>query len=258
MKTPTAHLENGAWVMKPIGVARSPFREKFGIPRQANLVKAARTVIKLNDDPDLASALEGLDGFSHLWVLWMFHAHDAKHWKPSIRPPRLGGRERVGVLASRSPHRPNPIAISVLEIESIDRKAEKGAEITLFGGDLLDGTPVLDVKPYLPYTDSVPGARAGWAEEEIPRYPVEFTERAREDLSRHKGVPSDLERLVVEMLAIDPRPSFQKRKWPIGGREAEGKEFGILIAGFDVHWKVREGRISVLDLTEGSDVGKDA
>src|SRR5262249_50831961 len=158
----------------------------------------------LGKNPDLKTAIRALDQFSHLWIIFVFHEHGSKNWKPSIRPPRLGGAKKVGVLASRSPHRPNPIGLSVVEIASLDADAEGGPEIHVRGVDLLDGTPVLDIKPYVPYADSYPAASAGWAEEAIVRTPVEFSERAELRLKDLKHLP-DLRSLIIEMLGLDPR-----------------------------------------------------
>ena len=142
-----------------IGFVETCFKEKFGIPRQPGLVNEARGIIRLRNEDDYRTAIRTLEGFSHVWVVFVFHEHGSKNWKPSIRPPRLGGAKKVGVLASRSPHRPNPIGLSALEIEKIVIDAPQGPEIHVRGVDLLDGTPVLDIKPYLPYADSIPKAR---------------------------------------------------------------------------------------------------
>lgn len=237
-----------AWSFAPIGIVQSAFKEKFGIPRQPGLVKSARATLKLADDPDLVRAIEGLGSFSHLWVVFVFHEHDAKNWKPSVRPPRLGGRERVGVLASRSPHRPNPIGLSAVKIESVTAHAPGGAEIEVSGVDILDGSPILDIKPYIPYADAVSDASAGWAEEPIRRIEVVFAPKARDKAARIELKSPGFEALVREMLSIDPRPAFQKRKMPPGSSEAEGKRFGIRIDDWDVKWRIRSSRFEVIDI----------
>ncbi len=243
-----------------IGYLRSCFKEKFGIPRQPGLVASALGTIKLEDDPDLVTAIKGFEGFSHLWVIFVFHRHGSRTWKPSIRPPRLGGRQRVGVLASRSPHRPNPIGMSVLKIEAIRLDAVGGAEIDVSGIDLMDETPILDIKPYIPYADSVPEALAGWADEKIRRTPVTFTETAERALEARGAAHPQvtmigtaaacelLRRLIIEILEIDPRPGFQRVKLGPDRPEAQGTQFAFRLHDFDVKWEIRQGSFLVTDL----------
>lgn len=251
-----------AFHFDPIGYLESCFKEKFGIPRQPGLVTQATGILKLRDDPDLRTALRSLDGFSHLWLIFVFHKHGSRNWKPSIRPPRLGGAQKVGVLASRSPHRPNPIGLSAVELKRVDLDAEGGPELHLRGVDLLDGTPVLDIKPYIPYADSIPEAKANWAQDPIRRTPVEFTPQAESALARkiaepqHSRGDSNLRELIVEMLGLDPRPAFQKRRMPPGSSEAEGTHYGFKLFDFDVKWTIQNGIFVVqdlVDLTEPSD-----
>lgn len=223
---------------KAIGVVRSPFKDKFGIPRQPGLASAARGVVKLGADPDLKTALRSLDEFSHLWIVFVFHEHGGKKWKPSIRPPRLGGARKVGVLASRSPHRPNPIGISVVAIERIDFDADGGPEIFVNGLDLLDGTPVLDVKPYIPYADAVAGANAGWADEPIKRVALTFSDEATNALADLERDQPGLRELIFDVLELDPRPAFQKRQMPIGEMVHVGAAFGIEIGGVEVKYEI--------------------
>lgn len=237
----------------PIGVMHTCFKEKFGIPRQPGLVSDAEGVIKLDPHPFYKQAIRELEGFSHLWVIWVFHRHDAKDWKPSIRPPRLGGARKVGVLASRSPHRPNPIGLSAVKLERIDLDAPGGPEIHVRGVDILDGTPVLDIKPYIAYADSIPDARAGWAEEPIARTPVRFSpqgEAATAERAARAGGYANLKELVIQMLELDPRPAFQKRRLPPDSPEAQGTRYGFLLHGFDVKWEIRDGEFVVLDLVD--------
>ncbi len=235
---------------EPIGVVNSCFKEKFGIPRQPGLATQALGVIKLRDDPFLKQALKGLEGFSHLWIIFVFHRHDSKNWKPSIRPPRLGGAKKVGVLASRSPHRPNPIGLSAVKLLNVNLDAPGGAEITVEGVDILDGTPVLDIKPYLPYADGVADATSGWAEEPIVRQEVVFSSRALtqvEEKSADSRYPR-LKQLIEEMLALDPRPAFQSRRMPASSREAQGSRYGFALYDFDVKWEIRDGKFVVLEI----------
>ncbi|CAK9253100.1 unnamed protein product, partial [Sphagnum jensenii] len=234
----------------PIGVLQTCFKEKFGIPRQPGLVSEAEGLLKLNDDPFLKTAIRELQGFSHLWLIFVFHQHDAKNWKPSIRPPRLGGARKVGVLASRSPHRPNPIGLSAVRILEIHADAAGGPEIRVAGVDILDGTPVLDIKPYLPYADSIGDAKSGWAEEPIVRTPVEFSEQGQIALDNRSGDKyPQLRELIVQILELDPRPAFQKRKMPPSSPAAEGTSYGFRLLDFDVKWKIKEAKFVVLDVT---------
>jgi tRNA-Thr(GGU) m(6)t(6)A37 methyltransferase TsaA len=240
----------GAYAFEPIGTLKTCFQEKFGIPRQPGLVASATGVLKLRDHPFFQASVRGLEGFSHLWVIFVFHRHDAKQWKPQVRPPRLGGAKKVGVLASRSPHRPNPIGLSAVKLERIDPDAPGGVELHFSGVDFLDGTPVLDIKPYLPYADSLSDAQSGWAQEPIEKLRVEFSDRARDSLlqlkTTHASAQScDLEALIVQILELDPRPAFQKRKLPHWTPGALGTRYGFKLFEFDVKWEIQEGRFWV-------------
>ncbi|MGK5088911.1 tRNA (N6-threonylcarbamoyladenosine(37)-N6)-methyltransferase TrmO [Bdellovibrionota bacterium FG-2] len=235
----------------PIGVIQTCFKEKFGIPRQPGLTLNAEGLIKLNDDPNLRTAIRTLETFSHIWLVFVFHRHDSKNWKPSIRPPRLGGAKKVGVLASRSPHRPNPIGLSAVKLDKIDFDAKDGPEIHVSGVDILDGTPILDLKPYLPYCDSIPEACAGWAEEPIERVEVVFSAIAEEAVRNHSfGKYPNLRKLIIEMLELDPRPAFQKRRMPPGSAQAEGTQYGFKLFEFDVKWKIDSAKFHVLDVVD--------
>jgi len=232
-----------------IAVMKTPFSQRFGIPRQPGLVPEAKGIIKFKNDPDFQHALKGMEQFSHLWIVFVFHDHGGNKWKPTIRPPRLGGKEKMGVLASRSPHRPNPIGMSVCEIESIDLNAKGGAEILVRGVDLLDGTPVLDIKPYIPYADSVPTANPGWAHEEIKKTPVIFEDPARLKIEALESTgEKGLKALIEQLLTIDPRPGFQRRELPPDAEHAQGKDFGLLVKNHDVHWKIENQTFVVTDL----------
>ena len=208
-------------VVNPVGVVRSPWPDRFGIPRQPGLAPAAMATIELNRDvPPVA--LRGLEGFSHVWVLFLFHGvaefpgvADAsngvsaagtpgpavRRW--TVRPPRLGGVRRLGVYATRSPHRPNGIGMSVVELVEVDATARR---LLVRGHDLMDGTPVLDLKPYLPYADAIPDARAGWASDPIPRLDVTYAPAAASFLAENPG----LEALITETFALDPRPAASR------------------------------------------------
>lgn len=232
-----------------IGIIQSPFTQRFGIPRQPGLALEAKGIIKLNSHPDFQFALKGLEEFSHIWIIFVFHAHGGNKWKPTIRPPRLGGKKKKGVLSSRSPHRPNPIGISAVELERIDFNAKGGPEIHVKGIDLLDGTPVLDIKPYLPYADSLAHASSGWAAE-----PIEKTEVIIEPLAEKKFQEAkekgykDLRSLSLQLLEIDPRPGFQKRELPPELEESQGSVFGLLVGEHDIKWKIEDHKFVIFDL----------
>jgi tRNA-Thr(GGU) m(6)t(6)A37 methyltransferase TsaA len=241
--------QTAAYTFEPIAVIHTPFTQRFGIPRQPGLVPQAKGVIKFKNDPDFQHALKGLDQFSHLWLVFVFHSHGGNKWKPTIRPPRLGGKEKMGVLASRSPHRPNPIGLSVCGIEKIDTGAKGGAEVHVTGIDLLDGTPILDVKPYLPYADSVPDANSGWAYEEIKKTPVRFEPKALLKISEIEAAGEiGLQLLIEQLLTIDPRPGFQRRELPPEAEHSQGRDFGLLVKKWDVHWRIENQAFVVTDL----------
>jgi tRNA-Thr(GGU) m(6)t(6)A37 methyltransferase TsaA len=236
---------------EPIGILHTCFKEKFGIPRQPRLVRGAHGILKLNDSPFLRNAVRELETFSHIWLIFVFHRHDSKNWKPSIRPPRLGGAKKVGVLASRSPHRPNPIGLSAVKLEAIDLNALGGIELHLSGVDILDETPILDIKPYLTYADSISDARSGWAEEPIIRTQVEFSSLAIESISDTKMQKyPHLKDLIVGMLELDPRPAFQKHRMPPSSPQAQGTFYGFRIFDFDVKWKIENGIFHVIDVVD--------
>ncbi len=234
-----------------IGVVRTPFKDRFGVPRQPGLAAQAKGVIKINPDPDLKTALRSLEEFTHIWIVFVFHDHGGKGWKPSIRPPRLGGNRKVGVLASRSPHRPNPIGLSAVVVEKIDFDAEGGPEIHIGGVDLVDGTPVLDIKPYIAYADSIPQASAGWASAPIPRYPVIFSDEAENEiLKRDPQGKQNLRALIVDVMELDPRPAFQKRQNPVTDSASWGQRYGIDVLGNDVKYELRESGLYVYDIQD--------
>ncbi len=238
-----------AYGFEPIGFVRSPFKDKYGVPRQPSLAIAAKGTIQFRNDPDLVTALKSVESFTHLWVIFVFHEHGGKNWKPSIRPPRLGGREKVGVLASRSPHRPNPIGISVVKIDKINLEAHGGPQIEISGIDVVDGTPVLDVKPYIPYADAFPEASSGWAHEDIKKYPVLLSEDSQIALLQIQAHKPEFEMVMRQMLEIDPRPAYQQREHPIGDASTTGRRYGIKIMGVEVKYEMGEDCIRVLSLS---------
>jgi tRNA-Thr(GGU) m(6)t(6)A37 methyltransferase TsaA len=229
---PTAESAFDKFEFQAIGVAHTPFKDKFGIPRQPGLASRLKGVIKIANNPDLKTALRELDQFTHIWIVFVFHEHGGRNWKPSIRPPRLGGAQKVGVLASRSPHRPNPIGLSAVRLDRVDLEAQDGPEIHVSGIDLLDGTPVLDIKPYIPYADSIPDADAGWASEPIERVKVKWSREAEATLHGFDPDGSkELKPMILDVLELDPRPAFQKRQLSVNAAEAQGLGFGFDLLG---------------------------
>ncbi len=213
-----------------IGVVHSGFKEKFGIPRQPGLVPAARAAIELLPPYDRPEALRGLEGFSHLWLLFVFHASLGRDWKPTVRPPRLGGNARVGVFASRSNFRPNPIGMSVVEFAGV-REEEGRLFIDVRGADLLDATPLLDIKPYVAYADALPEARSGFADGPPPRRPVRFGAAARDACAAAEAAGcAGFTALVESLLAHDPRPAYREQ-------EPAERVFGMRLYDYDVKWR---------------------
>jgi tRNA-Thr(GGU) m(6)t(6)A37 methyltransferase TsaA len=229
-----------SFVFEPIATVHTPFDDKFGVPRQPGLVQSAKGVIKFRRDAKLAAALRGLDTFTHIWIVFVFDRHGGGPWKAAIRPPRLGGAERIGVLSSRSPHRPNPIGISAVRLDRVDVAAKGGAELHVSGIDLLNQTPVLDVKPYLPYADSLPDAGSGWAAAPI--------ERVNVTCAADVVFPDDVRDLVLQTLSLDPRPAYQKRQMPPGDPAHIGTRFGLRLAEVDVTYEIRGGGFRILNV----------
>lgn len=236
--------------MQPIAYVRSPYRQKFAVPRQPNLVREAVGDICFVPpfaDPNM---LRGIDGFSHVWLIFQFHQCADEGWTATVTPPRLGGTERVGVLASRSPYRPNPIGLSVVEVVGV---IQRGAELSLRvrGLDLVDGTPVYDIKPYIPYADSMPDARGGYAAtapaaDDASRLAVDFSDTASRQLAALNFTLCDLRRLIVEVLQQDPRPAQHVRN-------SEQRDYGMHLYDCNVRWRVSAGVAEVLTVERVDD-----
>jgi tRNA-Thr(GGU) m(6)t(6)A37 methyltransferase TsaA len=224
--------------LEPIGTVRSCFGGKFGVPRQPGLCPSAWGELVFHETFRSPEAIRGIGGFSHLWLIFGFHETVGQGWKPTVRPPRLGGNQRVGVFASRSTFRPNGLGLSLVRLEGIDTTA-KDAPVLLLGGlDLLDGTPVYDIKPYLPYAESVPDAAAGFARDEIPRIEVELADEAKDGFAK---LPERAQALIREALSLDPRPAVRD--------EDSGRIFGALLCGRNVKFTVRNGTCTIVGLS---------
>jgi tRNA-Thr(GGU) m(6)t(6)A37 methyltransferase TsaA len=226
---------------EPVGVIHSCFKEKFGIPRQSGLAPDARAVLEMLPPYNRAEAVRGLEGFSHVWLSFVFHACLGEPWKPTVRPPRLGGNRRLGVFATRSTHRPNPIGLSALELEKIEA-APGRVLLHLKGVDLLDGTPVLDIKPYLPYSDNIAGASGGFAPEgPAAPFEVSFGPAALDLCAAESGNTPGLAALIRQILAQDPRPAYY-------GKGNGKRDFGMRLFDFDVKWEVDGDAVRVTDI----------
>ncbi len=213
-----AHIQNG-------------FSEKFGIPRQSGLVDKVHSKIVFEPEYANPEALRGLEGYSHLWLIWDFSEAHRENWSPTVRPPRLGGNTRMGVFATRSPYRPNPLGLSSVKIEKIDLTEPS---ITVSGADLLSGTPIFDIKPYLPYTDSHPDASNGFA-----YTPGEGTVEVVCDPALLQTVPTELHKELLALLAQDPRPGYV---------EDPERIFGMEYAGFNIQFTVHEKTLTVREI----------
>ncbi len=229
--------------VEPIASIRTPFKEKFATPRQPGLAPRVRAQIELHPEFASPEAVRELEGFSHIWLIFLFHKTCGQGWKPTVRPPRLGGNRRVGVFACRSPFRPNPIGLSAVKLLSIDCR-EGRVLLEVEGADLIDGTPILDIKPYLPYTDGIANASSGFADRPpAAALQVQFTGAAQRQLTEFTAQSPELESLIRETLALDPRPAYQRDN-------DNGREYGVLLDRYNVRWKVAEERLVVLGIEE--------
>ena len=223
--------------IKPIAYIRTEFAEKFGIPRQSGLAEGLRGRIVFEPEFRNNDAVRGLDGFSHLWLIWEFSANRGRlQWQPTVRPPRLGGNQHMGVFATRSPFRPNPLGLSCVELESVQPDHPDGPVIVVKGADLMDGTPIYDIKPYIKYADSHPEAVCGYVDELPERY---LNVELPNELAALLPEPQAL----VDVLSLDPRPSYH---------DDPEREYGMTFSGFNVKFKVTDGQegpvVHVLDI----------
>ncbi|WP_180160019.1 tRNA (N6-threonylcarbamoyladenosine(37)-N6)-methyltransferase TrmO [Acinetobacter sp. YH12054] len=230
--------------MPIIGYMKSPYREKFGIPRQPNLVQVESYIEMVEPYNDLL-AFEGIDDFSHLWLIWQFHENknaDSTKFRPQVRPPRLGGNQKIGVFATRSMYRPSPMGLSVVQLKGV-KKVGKSVRVYVVGSDLLDGTPILDIKPYIQYSDAVMDAQSGYAQDEPVRKQVIWSEAAELQKAQLIGMGSLGMQTVLELqevLSLDPRPAYQ---------HDEERVYGMLFGGCNVRFKVLELQIKILEIT---------
>ena len=226
-----------------IGIMKTPYKEKFGIPRQPNLVEV-ESYIEMQAPYNDLLAFEGIEEFSHLWLLWQFHDNknqENSKFRPQVRPPRLGGNQKIGVFATRSMYRPSPIGLSVVKLKEV-KKVGKTVRVYVTGSDLLDGTPIVDIKPYIHYSDAVMEAQSGYAQEEPVRKYVVWSEQAeleREQLVRTKGLSEQVIRELAEVLSLDPRPAYQ---------EDPERIYGIRFADFNIKFIVNETSVLIVEI----------
>jgi tRNA-Thr(GGU) m(6)t(6)A37 methyltransferase TsaA len=219
--------------IEPIGIIHSCFKEKFGIPRQPGLVKSATATLELLPPYNVEEALRGIEEFSHLWIVFAFHESVCESFQPTVRPPRLGGNTCVGVFATRSNFRPNPIGLSVVEL-----KAVNGTTLELAGGDFLDGTPVLDIKPHIPYADAIPGARGAFAHDAPePQNTIEFSDEAKEIF---QTLEKSQQQLIRDVLRYNPRPAYQA--------DDPSRIYGTRLFDLDVKWKYNGNAVTVISI----------
>lgn len=220
--------------MHPIAHMRSDFPTKFGIPRQSGLVEELRSMIVFEPEYRSEDALRGIEDFSHLWLIWQFSQAVREGWSPTVRPPRLGGNTRMGVFATRSPFRPNNLGLSCVRLLEVKHTQQYGTVLIVGGADLQDGTPIFDIKPYIPYSDSRPEAAGG------------FTDRVGDFLLKVdfpqellKKLPPDKQAAAIGVLSHDPRPSYQNQP---------GRVYGLSFGGFDIRFTVEEETLTVLNV----------
>jgi tRNA-Thr(GGU) m(6)t(6)A37 methyltransferase TsaA len=229
--------------INPIGILRSPFKEKFGIPRQAGLIKSAYAQVEFFPPYNDCNAFKGLENFSHIWLTFGFHQNNIDKWRPLIRPPRLGGNEKVGVFASRSPFRPNGLGMSVVRLINIETQ-KKTTSLKIDCPDILDGTPIFDIKPYIKYSDSIPSAHCGFAQDTPAAIlSVNFSAQSLMNLEHLKPeYEENLELLIKETLSFDPRPAYHQ------SQKDNNREYGIKLYDLNIRWRVVSNNAEVLSV----------
>ena len=225
--------------MQIIARIRNAFPTKFGLPRQSGLVPELISTIVFEPEFRVAEALRGIESYSHLWLIWEFHQAirdgEKQEWKATVRPPRLGGNTRMGVFATRSPFRPNPLGLTVVKLLAVEDSPE-GKVLLVSGADMMDGTPVYDIKPYLPYVDSIPEAVGGFTEEKAA-----YSLRVDFPQALLAQVPQGQREALLGVLAQDPRPAYQND---------ENRVYGFAYGGFDVRFTVRDGTLTVVEIVK--------
>ena len=229
------HRQENERVFHIIARIHTDFPTKFGIPRQSGLVEALKAEIVFEPEYRNPDALRGIEDFSHLWLLWEFSETVRDDWSPTVRPPRLGGNQRVGVFATRSPFRPNAVGLSCVKLEHIELHTDRGPVLHVSGADLMDGTPIYDIKPYIRYADSRPDAVCGYADQ-VPQMTLEVV--MSEDIKKELGDKADA---AIEILAYDPRPSYQNDPERV---------YGLSFAGYDIKFIVEGNTLTIKELVK--------
>lgn len=221
--------------LKVIAKIHNCFPTKFGIPRQSGLADSLPAEIVFEPEYRSPEAVRGLEDYSHIWLIWLFSEAVRDTWSPTVRPPRLGGNVRMGVFATRSPFRPNELGLSSVQLDRIEYTKDRGPVLHVLGADLMDGTPIFDIKPYLPFVDSHPDARGGFADD---KKDYSLNVRCSEDLLSQ--LPKNLREGLIQSLSQDPRPGYQ--------RDAD-RIYGFLYGGFEVRFRVSENTLEVVDIS---------
>ena len=221
--------------MRPVARIRSDFPEKFGIPRQSGIVESLEAKIVFEPEFRVTDAVRGLEDFSHIWLIWEFSEAVRDSWSPTVRPPRLGGNVRMGVFATRSPFRPNPIGLSCVKLLKIEHDEALGPVLTVAGADLMNGTPIYDIKPYIPYADCHPEAKGGFTTTvDMKPLTVDFPADLLET------VPAEKRSALIGVLEQDPRPRYQKDPERV---------YGLSFAGMEIKFSVSDRTLTVVELT---------
>lgn len=227
--------------LSPIAIIHTPYKEKFSVPRQPDLVQDGVGIVELLPPYNSPEAVRGLEQFSHLWLIFQFDQIEQGKWQPTVRPPRLGGNQRIGVFASRATHRPNPLGLSKValrEVECINGKVF----LHLGAVDLVDGTPIFDIKPYIAYADSEPQAKSGFAQEKpVAKLQVEFSEAAQSAVEKLEEKRPHLARFIREVISQDPRPAYQQ------GKPSE-RIYGISLYEFNVKWRLKKDTLDEVEI----------
>jgi tRNA (adenine37-N6)-methyltransferase len=230
-----------SFTFNAIGTVHACYKEKFGVPRQPGLVNLESS-IEIHEPCNRPEAFRGLTDFSHIWIMFVFHQTMKQGWHPTVRPPRLGGNERIGVFASRSMFRPNPIGLSVVKLNAV-RQQDGKIFLDIMGADLMDGTPVLDIKPYLSYADAVIDTTSGYAgEAPQAKLRVAFTSHAQSLVENYQSRWPDIQQTIVEILQLDPRPAYQDMT------SNQKTDYAMRLYELDVKWRIQANEVLVYDL----------